>query len=69
MMISKEDAYKAMYSFLDAYFQRGKCLSDDIGGLLGSMQLDSDGRPFDSAFEEDWDDAIKSVLESNSSHT
>jgi hypothetical protein len=30
-------AYKAMYEYLDAYYERSK--SDEIGGMLGSMSF------------------------------
>lgn len=60
--ISTLDAYKAMFKFLEAYYERGQRRSDDIGALLGSMQLDSDQKPFDMALESDWARAIEQVI-------
>lgn len=44
--------YKAMICFLDAYYN--KTLSDDLGSLLGDLQLCDDGGPFDPAAWDDW---------------
>jgi len=58
-MITEEQAYAAMYHFLDQYYQQTK--SDDVGALLGSMSL-LNGEPVDSAISGDWEDAIEFAL-------
>jgi len=49
-----------MYSFLDTHYQRSR--ADDVGVLLGSMSLLSDGRPADPAVESDWLAAVEAAL-------
>lgn len=49
-------AYKAMYEFLVGYYDRTG--SDDVGALLGSMSLLSDGSTADPACWQDWLDSI-----------
>jgi len=49
------DGYRAMYLFLSGKFEQGW---ENLAGLLGSMQLSEDGRPFDPAFKADWKDAV-----------
>jgi len=58
--LTKKEAFLAMYSFLESYYQLTD--SDDVGGLLGIMSLLEDGSPVDSAISEDWEDAVKNVL-------
>lgn len=41
-----------MFNFLQAYYERTG--ADDIGALLGSMQLLGDGIPADSAIWSEW---------------
>ncbi len=55
-----EQSYKAMFLFLEYYYQLTH--ADDIGALLGSMQLLHDGKPADAAMWEEWIDVCKSVL-------
>jgi len=45
-------AYRAMFYFLEAYYERTG--ADDVGALLGSMQLLEDGMPADSAIWSEW---------------
>jgi hypothetical protein len=52
-------AYKAMFQFLDDRYRR--LPSDELGNLLGEMQLASDGEPYDPAVTEDWDAAVAAV--------
>ncbi|QGZ94000.1 hypothetical protein [Terricaulis silvestris] len=56
--LSKEEAYEAMFRFLEAYWERGGKTSDDIAILLGSMSLLRRGRPLDMALWSDWLEAI-----------
>jgi len=59
-ILSKKQAYLAMFTFLEAYYERGK--SDEIGVMLSSMSLLADGGSADPAFLSDWDDAVERVL-------
>jgi hypothetical protein len=47
-----EQGFGAMFEFLERYWKRGK--SDEIAMLLGSMAIQSDGRPADPALWADW---------------
>lgn len=49
-------AYKVMICFLDNYYN--KTLSNDLGSLLGDLQLSNDGTPFDPAAWHDWIKAL-----------
>lgn len=64
--LSPEDAYAAMYEFLDAYWKRGGRLSDDLAILLGELTVLQDGMPADSAMWPEWIDAIRTVREHES---
>lgn len=61
MVLDEESAYKAMFYYLeDFYF---KTLSDDVGGLLGAMQLDNrPRRPRDLDLWLRWMDAVERVM-------
>ncbi len=61
MILDEESAYKAMFYYLeDFYF---KTLSDDVGGLLGAMQLDNrPRRPRDLDLWLRWMDAVERVM-------
>lgn len=52
MHISEQEAYTAMYKFLDEAYQRTR--SGTLGALLGSMSLLPDGQPVDPAVWSDW---------------
>jgi hypothetical protein len=58
-MMTENQAYAAMYHFLDQYYQGTQ--SDDVGALLGAMSL-LDGEPADSAIASDWEDAVEFAL-------
>jgi hypothetical protein len=58
--LSMQQAFLAMYSFLDAHYQRSK--ADDVGALLGSLSLLKDGRPADPAVESDWASAVQAAV-------
>ena len=58
--LTKNQAFLAMYSFLDGYYQATK--SDDVGGILGGISLLPDGSLADPATKEDWDAAVQSVM-------
>ena len=58
--LTPEQAYLAMFSFLEGHYERSK--ADDVGALLGLMSLLPDGRPLDPAFSEDWRLAVEAAL-------
>lgn len=62
-LLTNKEGYLAMISFLEKYYER--TASDDIGALLGDLQLDEDGSPFDPAVLEDWNGSIVKVLSQN----
>jgi len=55
--LTPEQAYLAMFAFLQNYWERGR--SDDIAALLGSMSLLADGKPTDRAIASDWNEAVR----------
>lgn len=65
--LDPRQAYAAMFSFLEEYWGRGG--SDELGTLLGSMTLQPDGCPADSALWEDWLRACQRALRSGQSHS
>jgi len=58
--MTKDQAYLAMYSFLDAHFSRGE--SDVVATILGGLSLLDDGEPFDPAMKADWEEAVEKAL-------
>ena len=60
--LTQEQAYAAMYAFLEQHFRLTN--SDDLCALLGSMSLLPDGKPADPAVAQDWQDAIAKALKS-----
>jgi hypothetical protein len=65
--LTPSEAFLAMQLFLDRYFERGGCQSDDIAALLSGMSqaVWADGSTNDPAQWQDWLDAIQSALSSN----
>lgn len=59
MKLTPEQAYLAMYFFLNKHFSLG---CEELGGILGSMSLLPDGSPADSAFASDWQEAVAAAL-------
>ncbi len=59
-VLSSEQAYLAMYAYLDAYYERGK--SSEIGGMLGDMSFLEDGGTADPACMRDWNEAVEKVM-------
>ena len=57
--LNEVTAYQAMIAFLERYY--GLTNSDEIGALLGSMQLLGDGEPADRGMWEEWLQAVNSV--------
>lgn len=58
--MTQEQAYRAMFSFLEKYYEATN--ADDVGALLGSMNLLDDGRPADPAMWADWCKAVEDAL-------
>lgn len=46
--LTSHQAYLVMFEFLRRYYERGQ--SDEIGGLLGGLQLLPDGQSADPAY-------------------
>ena len=61
-LVSIRDAYRAMFGFLEAYFERTK--ADELAVLLGSMNLADDGKPMDPAMWQDWLMAVQRAISS-----
>lgn len=58
--LTKIQAFKAMQVFLEHYYDRTH--SDDVGSLLGDIQLNSDNETFDPAAWDDWVACVNAVL-------
>ena len=57
-LLSPEQAYNAMFVFIDRYYVRtGR--SPELGALLGDLQMNRDGLPMDPASWGDWLAAIQ----------
>ncbi|MES2933477.1 MAG: hypothetical protein V4805_08330 [Pseudomonadota bacterium] len=59
--LSEQQAYLAMFSFLEAEYRMTK--SDELGGLLGGLSLLSDGTPADPAVKAQWSEAVSAALD------
>lgn len=61
--LTELEAFDAMRSFLEAYWRRGACSSDDLAILLSDLNRGvwADQRPGDPAQWGDWLAAIRSV--------
>jgi hypothetical protein len=54
------EVFQAMILFLETYYEQTQ--ADDIGALLGSLQLLEDGKPADPALWQDWLKSSESVI-------
>ncbi len=61
VILTLDQAYKAMYLFLDDRYSQTH--SDDLGDILSGMSLLEDGSPADAAYEEDWAEAVQKALQ------
>ena len=59
-MLTEKEAYMAMLSFLNSYWERNG-QPGELGSLLGSMVMLEDGSPADPAMWGDWIDEISKV--------
>lgn len=57
--LTVREALVAMQRFLEGVYERTH--SDDIGALLGQIQLNRDGTTWDPAAWTDWLDAVESA--------
>ena len=57
--LTEKQAYLALIEFLDYYYEQTQ--ADEIGELLGSLQLLEDGKPADPAIWEDWLKSIEKI--------
>jgi hypothetical protein len=55
--MTEEQAYRAMFFYLDAYFERTP--NAELGSVLGDLQLLADGSPADPAVTKDWKQAVR----------
>lgn len=55
------EALKVMNCFLEKYYEQTS--SEDIGSLLGDMQILDDGKTADPAVWEDWVNCIRTILD------
>jgi hypothetical protein len=58
--LTVEQAYRAMLVFLEREYNISH--SDELGGLLGGLQVLQDGKTADPAAWGDWLDAVRQVL-------
>jgi hypothetical protein len=63
LKLTSEEAYKAMYFFLERWWEVGGKDEDNIANIIGSMALLADGNSADAAMLADWKDSVKKVLE------
>jgi hypothetical protein len=61
--ISEQEAYQAMFLFLDFYWKLGNKKSDDLAVLLGGLALLPDGDSADPALMHDWKKCLSEVME------
>lgn len=59
MQLTEEQAYLAMYYFLDKHFALGL---EELGGILSSMSLLPDGKPADAAISIEWQEAVSAAM-------
>ena len=61
-LLSPEQAYRAMFAFLEAYYERTRGKAE-LGEVLGDMQISEQGASMDPAAWDDWLTAIEKVCE------
>jgi hypothetical protein len=60
-ILTKIQAFNAMRKFLEMYYERTS--SDDVGSLLGDLQMLRDGHTADPAAWHDWMKAIDNATQ------
>jgi hypothetical protein len=58
-VLNDQQAYFAMFAFLEAHYRRGP--TDVVGSLLGALSLLPDGSPADPGVVEDWQAACNAA--------
>ena len=58
--LTVQQAFQAMVNFLEGYYERTK--SDDIGSLLGDLQMLNDGNTADPAAWHRWVKNIEKII-------
>ena len=61
-LLSSEQAFQAMFVFLNEYYQRTSERAE-LGDVLGDIQLNKDGMTADPAAWDDWLAAINEAME------
>ena len=61
-LLSPEQAFRAMFAFLNAYYERTEGTAE-LGEVLGDIQFDANGLTMDPAAWGDWLTAIEEVRE------
>jgi hypothetical protein len=61
--LTEEQAYAAMFAFLEDHYRRGPF--DEIGSLLSNLSLLPSGTSADPAMQYDWKTAVDRVLSGN----
>ena len=61
MTLNEKEAFSAMVYYLEAYYNRTK--SDEIGGVLGDLNLLVDGKPAEPAAWNDWHVALSKTIQ------
>jgi hypothetical protein len=56
-VLTEQQAYAAMFLFLDRLWERNRGLV--VGDILGDMSLLPDGVPADAAIRGEWTDAVE----------
>jgi hypothetical protein len=64
--LTEAEAFQAMASFQEDYWERGK--SEEIAILLGSLAMQPDGKPVDVALARDWSAAVRRVVSRRDGH-
>jgi hypothetical protein len=60
MTLPLVDSLMVVSCFLEDYYK--KTNSDDLGSLLGLMEIDADGTTMDPAIMGDWEDSVEKAL-------
>ena len=63
--LTELQAFHAMRKFLDIFYYKTR--SDDVGSLLGDLQLFPEGGTFDPAAWEEWQESVANILKTKQS--
>jgi hypothetical protein len=65
--MTEDQAYRAMFFYLDAYFERTP--RAELGSVLGDLPLLADGKPADPAVTRDWKQAVQKAMRNEAAFT